>query len=50
MVVPLSQLAYHFLAPELFALQMLGITAIVSLTGKNVLEGCWRPLSASGSR
>lgn len=39
MVVPLSQLAYHFLAPELFALQMLGITAIVSVTGKNVLKG-----------
>jgi putative tricarboxylic transport membrane protein len=39
MVVPLSQLAYHFLAPELFALQMLGITAIVSLTGKNVIKG-----------
>jgi putative tricarboxylic transport membrane protein len=39
MVVPLSQLAYHFLAPELFALQMLGITAIVSLTGKNVFKG-----------
>ena len=39
MVVPLSQLAYQFLAPELFALQMLGITAIVSLTGKNVIKG-----------
>jgi putative tricarboxylic transport membrane protein len=39
MVVPLSQLAYKFLAPELFALQMLGITAIVSLTGKNVVKG-----------
>lgn len=39
MVVPLSQLAYHFLAPELFALQMLGITAIVSLTGKNIVKG-----------
>jgi putative tricarboxylic transport membrane protein len=39
MVVPLSQLAYHFLAPELFALHMLGITAIVSLTGKNVIKG-----------
>ena len=39
MVVPLSQLAYHFLAPELFALHMLGITAIVSLTGRNVTKG-----------
>jgi putative tricarboxylic transport membrane protein len=39
MVVPLSQLAYYFLAPELFALQLLGITAIVSLTGKNIIKG-----------
>lgn len=39
LVVPLSQLAYHFLAPELFALQMLGIVAILSLTGRNVLKG-----------
>jgi putative tricarboxylic transport membrane protein len=39
MVVPLSQLAYVFLAPELFALTFLGMTAIISLTGKNLLKG-----------
>lgn len=39
MVVPLSQLAYLFLAPELFALTFMGMTAIVSLTGKNVVKG-----------
>lgn len=39
MVVPLSQLAYVFLAPELFALTLMGMTAIISLTGKNVLKG-----------
>jgi putative tricarboxylic transport membrane protein len=39
MVVPLSGLAYVFLAPELFALTVVGMTAILSLTGKNVLKG-----------
>ena len=39
MVVPLSQLAYFFLAPELFALTFLGMTAITSLTGKNMVKG-----------
>jgi len=39
MVVPLSQLAYLFLAPELFALTFVGMTAIISLTGKNVVKG-----------
>jgi len=39
LVVPLTNLAYVFLAPELFALLLLGMVAIVSLTGKNVLKG-----------
>lgn len=39
MVVPLSRLPYHFLGPELFALYMLGLAAVVSLTGKNVVKG-----------
>jgi putative tricarboxylic transport membrane protein len=38
-VVPLAQLVYVFLAPELWALQLLGIVAIISLTGKNVFKG-----------
>jgi putative tricarboxylic transport membrane protein len=39
MVVPLSQLTYYFLAPEMFALYFLGVTAIVSLTSDNILKG-----------
>lgn len=39
MVVPLSSLAYVFLAPELFALYVFGLIAIVSLSGKNILKG-----------
>jgi putative tricarboxylic transport membrane protein len=39
LVVPLSGLAYVFLAPELFGLYMFGLVAIVSLTGKNLLKG-----------
>ena len=39
MVVPLSQLAFYFLAPEFFALSFLGLTAVVSLTGRNVYKG-----------
>jgi len=39
LVVPLSGLAYVFLAPELFALSVIGMTAILSLTGRNVLKG-----------
>src|ERR1700754_1150139 len=39
MVVPLAQLLYVFLSPELWALQLLGIVAIISLTGKNVFKG-----------
>jgi putative tricarboxylic transport membrane protein len=38
-VIPLAGLAYYFLQPELFALYMFGLVAIVSLTGKNVLKG-----------
>jgi putative tricarboxylic transport membrane protein len=39
MVVPLSQLVYVFLAPELWGLMLLGMCALVSLGGKNVLKG-----------
>lgn len=39
LVVPLSGLAYVFLAPELFALYLFGMVAIVSLTGKNLVKG-----------
>ena len=38
-LVPLSGLAYVFLAPELFGLYLLGVVAVVSLTGKNVVKG-----------
>lgn len=39
MVIPLSRLPYHFLAPELFALYFMGMAAVIALTGKNVLKG-----------
>jgi putative tricarboxylic transport membrane protein len=39
LVVPLSGLAYIFLAPELFGLYLFGLVAIVSLTGKNLIKG-----------
>jgi putative tricarboxylic transport membrane protein len=39
LVVPLMGLAYKFLYPELFALYLLGILAIISLTGDNMLKG-----------
>jgi putative tricarboxylic transport membrane protein len=39
LVVPLSGLAYLFLAPELFALYLVGMMAIVSLTGKSMVKG-----------
>jgi putative tricarboxylic transport membrane protein len=39
LVVPLAGLAYVFLTPELFALTVVGMTAILSLTGKNILKG-----------
>lgn len=38
-VIPLAGLAYFFLQPELFALYLFGLVAIVSLTGNNVLKG-----------
>jgi putative tricarboxylic transport membrane protein len=39
LVVPLSGLAYSFLAPELFALYLVGMMAIISLTGKSMIKG-----------
>ncbi|MPZ59815.1 MAG: hypothetical protein GEU93_00690 [Propionibacteriales bacterium] len=39
LIVPLSTLSYSFLAPEMFALYCLGMAALVSLTGKNILKG-----------
>jgi len=39
LVVPLSGIAYVFLSPELTALYVLGLAALVSLTGKNILKG-----------
>ena len=39
LVVPLSQLLYVFLTPELWALHLLGLTAVISLAGKNVYKG-----------
>lgn len=38
-VIPLGALAFYFLSPELFALYLFGIVAIVSLTGKNLVKG-----------
>lgn len=38
-VVPLAGITYVFLSPELFALYALGLSALVSLTGKNILKG-----------
>lgn len=38
-VVPLASLAYYFLNPEIFALYLFGIVAIVSLTGRNLVKG-----------
>ncbi|MCJ7640536.1 MAG: tripartite tricarboxylate transporter permease [Desulfobacterales bacterium] len=39
MVVPLSGMAYIFLPPELFALYLLGCTAVISITSENILKG-----------
>lgn len=39
LVVPLSQLLYIFLTPELWALHLLGLTAVISLAGKNAFKG-----------
>ncbi len=38
-IVPLGGIAYYFLQPELFSLYLVGIVAIISLTGKNMLKG-----------
>jgi putative tricarboxylic transport membrane protein len=38
-VVPLAGITYVFLSPELFALYTLGLAALASLTGKNILKG-----------
>ena len=39
MVVPLMKMAYYFGHPEQFALFLLGIIAIASLTGDNIIKG-----------
>jgi putative tricarboxylic transport membrane protein len=39
MVIPLSGLMYVFLTPEMAALYFLGMTAIISITGDNILKG-----------
>ena len=39
LIVPLMGLAYSFLYPELFSLYFLGMVAIISLTGNNVVKG-----------
>lgn len=39
MVIPLSQLPYYFLPPELFALYFVGLAAVASLTGNNIMKG-----------
>jgi putative tricarboxylic transport membrane protein len=39
LLVPLRGLAYAFQSPELFALFALGMIALVSLSGKNILKG-----------
>ena len=39
LVVPLMGLAYYFSYPEIFALYCLGMVALISLTGDNVVKG-----------
>ena len=39
LVVPLSAITWIFLSPEQFALYALGMAALVSLTGRNVIKG-----------
>lgn len=39
LVVPLMGLAYHFSFPEIFALYSLGMVALISLTGDNIVKG-----------
>jgi len=38
-VVPLASLTYILLSPEMFALYFLGICAVISITGDNILKG-----------
>lgn len=39
LVVPLAFLTYFFLTPEFFGLYLLGLTAVVSLLGKDLIKG-----------
>ena len=39
LVIPLSGLTYVFIAPELFSLYLIGSTALVMLSGANVIKG-----------
>ena len=39
LVVPLMGLAYYFSYPEIFALYCLGMVALISLTGDNIVKG-----------
>ncbi len=39
LVIPLAGLTYIFIAPELFALYLLGATALVMLSGANIVKG-----------
>ena len=39
LLVPLGGLAYSFQSPELFSLYALGMIALVSLSGKNIVKG-----------
>jgi putative tricarboxylic transport membrane protein len=39
LVVPLMGLAYYFSYPEIFALYCLGMVALISLTGDNIIKG-----------
>jgi putative tricarboxylic transport membrane protein len=39
LVIPLAGLTYVFIAPELFALYLLGATTLVMLSGSNILKG-----------
>ena len=44
MVVPLAQLTYILLNPEMFAIYCLGVSAVISITGDNIVKG----LAAAG--
>jgi putative tricarboxylic transport membrane protein len=39
MVVPLAQLTYILLNPEMFAIYCLGVSAVISITGDNIVKG-----------